>query len=394
MWKKNVKFHISIYRIVQNQCERWNMYKMCKVQTGREVCAIYNLGWFIMVWIWSFETGFAWNTASCRLRNNSCLSHTYDTSVIMSHWVKLWGSNNLVTWPQWDRKSTQLGSKLWPMCGFNTVGFDGFNPSPRGSKKWYNWKPETRILSTFQTTNGDVPKHVFTSVMFGSHMSHMYLFVHKHSIVISWMWKKWKNVKKKIHVHQICPEGKSGSCPLKDSRQSYHSFLQCVQKKSSLDSYQDASSDFLASSSVLQLLLSFLHFPNHAYCLGYDVGQAVPGRSSFDLPIKYRYHNGYSLVRKKMIFILHHVSICFPLKWQNTSKYIEAATCYTVVPFFCQIPKSPPLTRWPLNKGGSADRAYLDLAGFRMDGLFILISIDQWVHSIYSWISMLNGLHM
>ena len=192
MWKKNVKFHISIYRIVQNQCERWNTYKMCKVQTGREVCAIYNLGWFIMVWIWSFETGFAWNTASCRLRNNSCLSHTYDTSVIMSHRVKLWGSNNLVTWPQWDRKSTQLGSKLWPMCGFNTVGFDGFNPSPRGSKKWYNWKPETRILSTFQTTNGDVPKHVFTSVMFGSHMSHMYLFVHKHSIVISWMWKKWK----------------------------------------------------------------------------------------------------------------------------------------------------------------------------------------------------------
>ena len=148
-----------------------------------------------------------------------------------------------------------------------------------------------------------------------------------------------KKVKKKIHVHQICPEGKSGSCPLKDSRQSYHSFLQCVQKKSSLDSYQDASSDFLASSSVLQLLLSFLHFPNHAYCLGYDVGQAVPGRSSFDLPIKYRYHNGYSLVRKKNDFHLTSRFHLFPTKMAKYIKYIEAATCYTVVPFFWSNPK-------------------------------------------------------
>ena len=57
------------------------------------------------------------------------------------------------------------------------------------------------------------------------------------------------------------------------------------------------------------------------------VGQAVPGRSSFDLPIKYRYHNGYS-GEKKMVF---HLSSRFHLFPTKMAKYIEAATCYTEI---------------------------------------------------------------
>ena len=165
-WPENpsVKSHMSIYRIVQKQCERWNMYKMCKVQTGREVYAIYKY----------------------RLVHNG---------VNMVVWDRFRLKHRLVPASQ-----QLLEPHIWHICHHIRFAVSTQSdwwiqkPSPRGSKKWYNWKPETRILSTFQTTNGDVPKlpkHVFTSVMFGSHMSHMYLFVHKHSIVISWMWKKF-----------------------------------------------------------------------------------------------------------------------------------------------------------------------------------------------------------
>lgn len=118
----------------------------------------------------------------------------------------------------------------------------------------------------------------------------------------------------------------------------------------------------------------------------------------------YRYHNGYSGGKKdgcssfitfpsptKMAkFRSCNIFHLFPTK-KNVFSSVKQPPVTPLFPVFGQNPKSPPLTRWPLNKGGSADRAYLDLAGWRnMDGLFTLIRSDkhQWVHPIYSLISI------
>lgn len=211
-----------------------------------------------------------------------------------------------------------------------------FNPGGWLKLETY-WNHETSINKLSPGLNhveSISPKQCF-AVMFGSFMriyeSYTYLFVYKHSIVITWMWK--------ICDYRDPPTlpGSPGLAP--DSRQNKAKLpmlpwfppSKCPKKITRCIS-RWVSAVFLPSSSVLQLLLPFLHFPNHAYCLGYDVGQFRINCGDHSGYSGYNFHHGPSF-------------ITCPYVSQQKAKYIDAATCCPcfLSTFFV---KSQNLHRW------------------------------------------------